>query len=274
MNKKNQTLLIALSIILIISISLCSIIFLKSEKEIVKISEVTECQAIKTEPALIEVTFAAEVKKLTTEEIAKQVLAGEWGNGSERKIKVENAGYNYQEIQKKIEELTTPPKPKVEVSIAAAPIKIPEGEYSYARQIWNIMRSWGWTPETCAGIIGNMMAEVGGGTLDLSRWNTSGCGYGLIQWTSGRAAAIKNRYGAFPNIEQQLQFVKDELFGTNNTRQQVSNINLNIIMNVDKNQTPESIAMCFASYYERCGQAYRARRQRFARTAYEYFINK
>lgn len=33
------------------------------------------------------------------EEIAKEVIRGLWGNGEERKQKLENAGYNYQEIQ-------------------------------------------------------------------------------------------------------------------------------------------------------------------------------
>ena len=94
----------------------------------------------------------------------------------------------------------------------------------------------------------------------------------MIQWTSGRAALIKQLYGATPNIAQQLLFIKDELFGTNGVRQQVNNSALNVIMNNDGKQTPESVAMCFATYYERCSPAYRTRRQGFARTAYNYFI--
>ena len=41
----------------------------------------------------------------TTEEIAKEVINGKWGNGDERKKKLEAAGYNYRTIQDKVNEL-------------------------------------------------------------------------------------------------------------------------------------------------------------------------
>lgn len=146
-------------------------------------------------------------------------------------------------------------------------------KYPEAKLIWDTMRSWGWSPETCAGIIGNMMAEVGGKTLDLSDWNSNGgCGYGLIQWTDGRRAAIKNRYGAYPTIEEQLLFMKDELLGTNGTTRQVDQKTLDIILNKDGSQTPESVAYAFACHYERCHQNYRWMRRDLAKTAYNYFM--
>ena len=148
-------------------------------------------------------------------------------------------------------------------------------KYPEAREIWDTMISWGWSAETCAGIIGNMMAEVGGGTLDLSRWNSNGgCGYGLIQWTSGRRADIKNRYGSYPTIQEQLIFMKDEMFGTNNTTKQISDEVLHQVLNVNGNQTPESIAFTFATHFERCAKQYRARRRGYARIAYDYFTNQ
>lgn len=45
-------------------------------------------------------------KKKTTTEIAKEVIAGKWGNGATRKKKLEKAGYNYEEVQKKVNELS------------------------------------------------------------------------------------------------------------------------------------------------------------------------
>lgn len=44
-------------------------------------------------------------KKKTTTEIAKEVIAGKWGNGTEREKKLVDAGYNYSTIQKKVNEL-------------------------------------------------------------------------------------------------------------------------------------------------------------------------
>ena len=42
--------------------------------------------------------------KKSAEEIADEVIAGKWGNGAARKAKLEAAGYNYKEIQTKVNE--------------------------------------------------------------------------------------------------------------------------------------------------------------------------
>ena len=41
----------------------------------------------------------------TIEEIAKEVLEGKWSNGDKRKSKLEKAGYNYSEVQSKVNDL-------------------------------------------------------------------------------------------------------------------------------------------------------------------------
>ena len=41
----------------------------------------------------------------TVEKIAKEVIAGKWGNGAERKRRLEDAGYNYNEVQSMINKL-------------------------------------------------------------------------------------------------------------------------------------------------------------------------
>lgn len=43
----------------------------------------------------------ADVYK-SIEDIAMEVIAGKWGNGADRKIKIENAGYNYEDVQKTV----------------------------------------------------------------------------------------------------------------------------------------------------------------------------
>lgn len=43
--------------------------------------------------------------KKTVTEVAREVIAGKWGNGADRKKKLEAAGYNYSEVQKKVNEL-------------------------------------------------------------------------------------------------------------------------------------------------------------------------
>lgn len=49
-------------------------------------------------------TVSAPLKK-SNEEIAKEVLAGKWGNGSDRKKKLKAAGYDYSAIQKIVNKL-------------------------------------------------------------------------------------------------------------------------------------------------------------------------
>ena len=43
--------------------------------------------------------------KKSVDEIAREVIQGKWGNGSERKNRLTNAGYDYNAIQKKVNEL-------------------------------------------------------------------------------------------------------------------------------------------------------------------------
>ena len=43
--------------------------------------------------------------KKSVEEVAREVIKGLWGNGAERKKKLIAAGYDYAEVQKKVNEL-------------------------------------------------------------------------------------------------------------------------------------------------------------------------
>ena len=62
----------------------------------------------KAERALFLTKAAQEkkpVKKKSNETIAKEVLAGKWGSGKERKKKLKAAGYNYAAVQKIVNQL-------------------------------------------------------------------------------------------------------------------------------------------------------------------------
>lgn len=47
----------------------------------------------------------AAASKKSIDEIAKEVINGDWGNGQERKNRLAAAGYNYAEVQKRVNEL-------------------------------------------------------------------------------------------------------------------------------------------------------------------------
>lgn len=150
--------------------------------------------------------------------------------------------------------------------------KKPTGSYPVATQVWNYMKNeFGWNDIVCAGIMGNLMAECGGcWTADLD-WDTHGSdGLGMVQWIGDRRKAIVKKYGKIPTVEEQLQFMYDELHGTNGVERQVTNSGYKAIMEA---KTPEDCAYAFAQYYERCHKNHRSARKGYARTAYEYFVN-
>ena len=53
-----------------------------------------------------------EDKKKSIEEIAKEVIAGKCGNGEERKKRLTDAGYNYNDVQARVNQLLNPTHPK------------------------------------------------------------------------------------------------------------------------------------------------------------------
>lgn len=58
-----------------------------------------------TEAQTEEITETSEVVSKSIEDIAREVWEGKWGNGPERKQKLEQAGYDYNEVQSKVVEL-------------------------------------------------------------------------------------------------------------------------------------------------------------------------
>ena len=61
-------------------------------------------QEVQKEVNKIASKSSAPIKK-TNEQLAREVIAGKWGNGAERKKKLSDAGYNYSEIQRIVNKL-------------------------------------------------------------------------------------------------------------------------------------------------------------------------
>ncbi len=66
-------------------------------------------QAAKAAREAKEAAAAAEAKKI--DDLAKEVIQGKWGNGQERKDKLTAAGFDYDKIQAKVNELLGAVKP-------------------------------------------------------------------------------------------------------------------------------------------------------------------
>ena len=46
--------------------------------------------------------------KKSIDELAREVINGKWGNGADRKTRLTSAGYNYQEIQNRVNQILAP----------------------------------------------------------------------------------------------------------------------------------------------------------------------
>ena len=142
------------------------------------------------------------------------------------------------------------------------------GSYAEATQIWNYMKNLGWSDAVCAGIMGNIMAEVGGQTLDLSRWSyySNGSYYGVCQWSRQYYPSVIGR-----DIEGQCDFLRDTIRKEINTygSNYASGMNYEKFLQLDD---PQDVALCFAKAYERCGSGSYGVRQSNAVKAYQYFV--
>ena len=142
-------------------------------------------------------------------------------------------------------------------------------EYPYATYIWLFLtRELGYSDIVAAGILGNMMAEVGGGTLHIQYWLYSyngGYYYGICQWAKDYFPEVRGKdlidqceYLAY-NIEAQI-----DMFGYAYSKDYKFEDFLQL-------KTTDESALMFAKTYERCNSASYGLRQSYARIAYDYF---
>ena len=140
-------------------------------------------------------------------------------------------------------------------------------EYPVAAEVWFYLRGRGYSEEVCAGIIGNMMIETAGGTMNLVAeiYDPPRAFYGLCQWSLYYYPEARDM-----SIWEQLELLTDTIerefinFGfcyyTGFTYDAFHSLG-----------TPEEAALAFAKVYERCDSGTYGARQRCARIAYNYF---
>ena len=175
-----------------------------------------------------------------------------------------------EEYQNQVEQLkqqikTLEKEKKSLASKLATKTRYPDKDYVQATAVWNHLKSLGLNDYVCAGILGNIMAEVGGQTLDISRWeyyaSTNTNYFGICQWAGNRKARLLNEYGR--TLEAQYTFLGVELFEVipkNNSFYDM--------------QDEKEAALYFAKYYERCGSSSYSVRQKNATVALNYFTGK
>lgn len=139
------------------------------------------------------------------------------------------------------------------------------GEHAAATTVWNYLRSLGYNKAICAGIIGNMMSECGGHTLDLQWWIYDDGFYGVCQWYVGYYPAINGT-----DLYTQLDYLASTIAYEFNTFgfKYYSGFNYEAFLQIDNYY---DAAIAFAKCYERCASWTYSSRTSNAAKAYEYF---
>lgn len=97
-------------------------------------------------------------------------------------------------------------------AIEQNPQEISDDRTPTGSQIVNFFMNKGLTKNQAKGIYGNIMQESGGKHNIVSRDGHNS--YGLAQWTGTRKARLFSKYGTNPTVNQQLEYLWDELNST------------------------------------------------------------
>ena len=139
-------------------------------------------------------------------------------------------------------------------------------QYPNATYIWRYLKNLGYNDYVCAGIMGNLMTEVGGQTLNIQYWLYGNGFYGMCQWNK----AYPSIWGK--DLAEQCNFLRDTIEYEFNTygRNYQSGFNYQSFLSLTNSR---SAALAFAKVYERCGSSTYGIRQNNAEKAYNYFVN-
>ena len=158
-------------------------------------------------------------------------------------------------------------------AIEAAKWETRKTEYPVATEVWLYMKEeLGWNDYVCAGVMGNLMVETGGQTLNLQP-NLWGHGsnrgyYGICQWSKKYYPSV-----ADTSLDYQLDFLRDTVEYEFDTYGKLYQSGMKYEDFTNMTGDCRATALAFAKAYERCNSKYYSIRQDNAEKAYEYFTN-
>lgn len=139
-------------------------------------------------------------------------------------------------------------------------------EYPAATEVWLYCKNvLGYNDYVIAGIMGNLMSEVGGQTLNLDYTASNNSYYGMCQW---KKATYSEVVGA--DLNTQCEFLGNTIEYEFDTfgNAYASNFDYDSFLAMEDER---AAALAFAKCYERCGSGSYGVRQNNAEFAYEYF---
>jgi len=140
-------------------------------------------------------------------------------------------------------------------------------QYPVATEIWLYLKDEGYNDYVCAGILGNLMAELGGQTLNINPLRNSGNGYyGMCQWSKKYYPKVVGE-----DLNGQLEFLNSNIKTIINKygKNYKSDFNYS---KFKKLKNEKEAAKAFAACYERCASYTYSQRMKNATVAYEYFV--
>lgn len=101
----------------------------------------------------------ATPSKKSIETIAKEVIAGKWGNGEERKKKLTAAGYDYTTVQKKVTELSKKPATSSKKSNETIAKEVIAGKWGSGADRKKKLTAAGYNYDTIQKLVNNMLKK-------------------------------------------------------------------------------------------------------------------
>lgn len=176
----------------------------------------------------------------SVDELAKEVLAGKWGNGDDRKNALTAAGYNYSEVQAKVNALVAGSSGSTSAVTPVPAVTFGKTITVDAKAIWSFLIGKIGNPYGVAGLMGNLYAESALSAINLqnsyekslgytdaaytdavdngsyTNFVRDSAGYGLAQWTywSRKQALLtycQSKKASIGNLTAQLEFLYKEL---------------------------------------------------------------
>lgn len=143
-------------------------------------------------------------------------------------------------------------------------------ECPVATEIWLQMKSYGWTDAACAGIMGNIMRETGGDTLEYitsNIYNKSKSHYGLCQWAKRYYPQIQPTETWTPSTAEQIEFLRYTINNQKTLHHSYGFTEEYLLTATDYRE----VAKKFCDGYERPAEN-STRRENNAKKAWKYFV--
>lgn len=235
----------------------------EASTEVITEADTTAPVVLKTSPVLFtEIEYVCYYTIAPTEELLFKVQVA-----IERLEKLDFSEYTFEAMRLTETELNRLIALEHRVASDLAHYRKWEKEHYYAAKVWEYFRQRGFSNEITCAIIGNMMIETSGGTLNLNPtiYSPSKSHYGLCQWSQYYYPETKDI-----SFEAQLEYLLGSMPWEFNTFGKLYKKGFNYVAFIKMTDTSKA-AYAFAEVYERCGEGSYKLRQEAALRAYAYF---